>query len=161
MSSDAAGTPVLDRRRPDEWSVWVQTAGGVESVVSVNGSIYCGPNDVSGPDSIFELYFMSPPQRLNLRLDRDLAVGTYPIVGSDDDARYQGAEAYFFCVGPDRQDFDAVESGTITIDSAPRAAGDALVASIEAEMIGDDGAVISLTAELNVRAVRQSFDECP
>jgi len=144
-----------------EPSVRVQTTGDVESTLATRGSFYCGANDMGGPEYVIELYAMSPPQQLNMILNRDLAPGTHSIVGSDDRARFTGADAYFNYTGPDREDFKNVTDGSIRIENMPAARGEELIASIEAEMTGDDGAVISLTAELNVTAGRQSFEECP
>lgn len=146
---------------PEEWPVRVTTSGDVESALDTNGSIYCSPNDVSGPEFVFELYAMSPPRNFKLVLNRDLAVGTYPIVGSDDDARWRGADVFTYYTGPDRQDFNRVENGSITIESMPTATGEALVASVQADMLGEDGAAIQLTADVNVTAGSQSFDDCP
>ncbi|MBL39520.1 MAG: hypothetical protein CMP07_14045 [Xanthomonadales bacterium] len=135
--------------------------GDVESTLNTSGAIYCGAGEGSDPDFMFELYAMSPPEGMNMRLDRDLAPGTHPIVGSGDDARDRGADAYFYYTGPDRTRFDLVDDGTINIENMPTAQGEMLVASIEAEVSDDDGAAISFTADLNVAAGRQTFDECP
>lgn len=110
---------------------------------------------------MFELYAMSPPEQFNMRLNRDLAAGTHPVVGSGDDARNRGADAYFYYTGPDRTRFDRVDNGTITIENMPTATGEALIASIEAAVSDDDGASISISADLKVSAGRQTFDECP
>ncbi len=145
----------------EEWPVRITTTGDVESTLNTNGSIFCGADDLGGADYVFELYAMSPPQQFNLRMNRDLAVGAHPIVGSDDEERYQGAVAYFYYEGPERRDFNQVENGTITIENIPTAAGEDFVATIEADMREEDGASIRFTADLDVTAGRQTFDECP
>lgn len=61
----------------------------------------------------------------------------------------------------ERRNFNRVENGSITIESMPSAAGERLIASVEADMVGEDGASINLTADLNVGTWSQSFDECP
>lgn len=141
--------------------VRVDVTGDVESTLTTNGSIYCGAGEGSDPDYMFELYVVSSPESLNLRLNRALTAGTHPIVGSDDTARNRGADAYFYYRGPERTRFDQVAEGTITIENMPKAGGEALVASIEADLTDGDGAFINLTASLNVATGRQAFDECP
>jgi hypothetical protein len=144
-----------------EAEVRITVTGAFDSTLSSNGAIYCGAGEGSDPDQMFELYAMSPPQMLNLRLNRDLAVGTHPIVGSDDRARDTGADAYFYYRAPDRSRFDRVSDGSVNIKNIPAADGEALVASINAKLVDEDGASINLKAELNVAAGRQTFDECP
>lgn len=141
--------------------VRISVTGDVESTLNANGAIYCGAGEGSDPDFMFELYAMAPPEGMNMRLNRALEPGTHPIVGSGDDARDRGADAYFYYTGPDRTRFDLVDDGTITIENMPTARGEVLVASIEADVSDDDGAAISFTADLNVAAGRQTFDECP
>lgn len=141
--------------------VRIEVTGAVDSSLAANGSIYCGRGEGSDPDFMFELYAMSPPEQFNMRLNRDLAAGTHPVVGSGDDARNRGADAYFYYTGPDRTRFDRVDNGTITIENMPTATGEALIASIEAAVSDDDGASISISADLKVSAGRQTFDECP
>lgn len=144
-----------------EAEVRITVTGAFDSTLNSNGAIYCGAGEGSDPDYMFELYAMSPPQMLNLRLNRDLPVGTHPIVGSDDRARDTGADAYFYYRAPDRSRFDRVSDGSINIKNIPGADGEALLASINAKLVDEDGASIKLKAELNVAAGRQTFDECP
>ena len=141
--------------------VRVVASGDVESTLATNGSIFCGPGEGSDPEFMFELYAMSPPEGLNMRLNRDLEPGMHPIVGSDDDARDRGADAYFYYTGPDRTRFDQVNSGSITIENMPTAVGEKLVASIQADVSDEDGSSISIKVDLSVSAGRQTFDECP
>lgn len=141
--------------------VRIEVTGAVDSSLAANGSIYCGRGEGSDPDFMFELYAMSPPEQFNMRLNRDLSPGTHPIVGSDDEARDRGADAYFYYTGPDRTRFDRVDNGTISIENMPTAQGEMLVASIQAAVSDDDGASVNINADFNVSAGRQTFDECP
>jgi len=66
----------------------------------------------------------------------------------------------FYYRAPDRSRFDRVSDGSINTNNIPAADGEALVASINANLVDKDGAPISLIAEPNVAAGRQTFDEC-
>ena len=135
----------------DKPAVRVITTGDVESTLNANGAIFCGPGERAEQPYMFELYAMAPPQQFNMQLSRDMAVGTHPIVGSDDDARHRGADVFFYYTGPDRTRFDRVESGSIMIENVPSAVGESLIATIEAQMANDESASIRLSADLNVR----------
>jgi len=145
----------------DAAEVRVEVTGDVESTLSTNGSIYCGAGEGSDPEYMFEVYVISSSESLNLRLNRALAAGTHPIVGSGDPARNTGADAYFYYRGPNRTQFDQVSAGSITIENIPTASGESLIASINADLSDGDDQSIRLRADLNVAAGRQTFDECP
>ena len=142
-------------------TVVVTVTGAVDSTLSTRGSIFCSPNDLSGPDYVFELYAMDIPQQFNLRMNRDTEPGTYPIVGSDDPEAHRGADAHFYYTGPGRERFNKVRNGSITLEKVPTAAGEPFVATIGAEVVDGDGATINLDARINMTAGMQSFDECP
>jgi len=144
-----------------EAEVRVIVTGDIESTLATNGSIFCGPGEGSDPDFMFELYASSSTEMLNLRLNRALEPGDHPIVGSDDPGRDTGADAYFYYRGPDRNRFDRVDSGTITIDNVPIARGEELIASIEAEVSSEDEMSVEISADLRVPAGSQTFDDCP
>lgn len=139
-------------------SVQVEVTGAVSSTLAKRGSIYCSKSDL-GPGYTFELYLMAPPEGLNLVFDRDLTAGKHSIVGADDDDR--AARASFYYRAPDRRRFDKVDSATFVVENMPTKAGEAFVAQIDATMNDDDGASITLSADINVVAGSQTFDECP
>lgn len=145
----------------EDTGVRVAVTGALESTLSARGAVFCGPGEGTDPEYMFEVYAMQPPETFNLRLNRDIAPGNYPVVGAGDSGRLRGVDAYFYYRGPDRRSFDSVNEGSITVEAIPTAPGETLIASLTAQLTDDEGAAITLEAQLAVKAGRQSFDDCP
>ena len=143
--------------------VRIQVSGDQSTSFESNGSLFCGESNMGGQPYYFELYAMQPPYQFNMRFPRSMTPGAYSIYGADDPESNNESDenAYFYWRGENRERFDQVEQGQLILESIPAAQGERLVGTIEADLTNDEGSRVSLEADLDLDAGRQSFDECP